>query len=108
MIAKHPKRRPPGRQDRALPADLVPILEDLRVGLRRRAARRRRARAGVATALSTILLAAVGITTAGRMTDATAAGAPGAAMVLLDECGSGLSCWPRDLNLPKHRDYRDR
>jgi hypothetical protein len=91
-----------------LPSDLVPILDDLRVGLRRRAARRRRARAGAATALTTILLAGVGLTTAGRMADAGAAGAPGAAMVLLDECTDGLSCWPRDVNLPKHRSYRDR
>ena len=91
-----------------LPADLVPILDDLRVGLRRRAARRRRLRAGAATAVSTLLLAGVGLATAGRMTDAGAAGAPGAATVLLHDCGNGLSCWPGDVNLPKHRSYRDR
>jgi hypothetical protein len=90
------------------PADLVPILDDLRVGLRRRAARRRRARAGAATALTTLLLAGVGLSTAGRMADAGAAGAPGAARVLLEDCRDGLSCWRGDVNLPKHRSYRDR
>ena len=90
-----------------LPSDLVPILDDLRVGLRRRAARRRRARAGVATAVSTLLLAGVGVTTASRMADAGAAGAPGAAVVLYG-CTDGLSCRPGDVNLPKHRSYRDR
>ena len=91
-----------------LPTDLVPILDDLNVGLERRAARRRRARAGAATALTTLLLAGVGVTTAGRMADAGAPGASGAAMVLLDECVDGLSCWRTDVNLPKHRSYRDR
>ncbi len=91
-----------------LPPDLIPILDDLRVGLRRRAARRRRARAGAATVLSTLLLAGVGISTAGRMADAGAAGSAGAAMVLLHDCRDGLSCWTGDVNLPKHRSYRDR
>ena len=91
-----------------LPADLVPILDDLRVGLQLRAARRRRARAGAATALTTLLIAGVGISTAGRMADAGAAGAPGAAVVLLDDCNVSLSCWPDDVNLPKHRSYRVR
>jgi hypothetical protein len=108
VIAKHPRSRPPGRQGRGhLPTDLVPILDDLRVGLRRRAARRRRARAGAATALTSLLLAGVGITTAGRMADAGAAGPPGAALVLYG-CAEGLACWPDDVNLPKHRSYRDR
>ena len=91
-----------------LPADLVPILDDLRVGLRRRAAHRRRVRAGAATALTTVVLAAIGLNTAGRMADAGAAGSPGAATVLLHDCVDGLSCWPSDVNLPKHRSYRDR
>lgn len=90
-----------------LPTDLVPILEDLRVGLRRRAARRRRARAGAATVLSTLLLVAAGIATAGRMADAGAAGAPGAALVLYG-CTSGLGCGPGDVNLPKHRSFEAR
>ena len=90
-----------------LPNDLVPILEDLRVGLRRRAARRRRARAGAATVLSTLLIAGVGFSTAGRLADAGVAGAPGAATVLYG-CASGLSCGPADVNLPKHRSFQDR
>ena len=90
-----------------LPPDLVPILEDLRVGLRRRAARRRRARAGAATALSTLLIAGVGISTAGRIADGGAAGSPGAATVLYG-CSSGLSCGLADVNLSKHRSFQDR
>lgn len=92
---------------RPLPPDLVPILDDLRVGLRRRAARRRRARAGAATALTTLLLAGVGISTAGRIADAGATGPSSAASVLYG-CADGLACWRGDVNLPKHRDYRDR
>ena len=91
----------------SLPPDLLPILEDLRVGLRRRAARRRRARAGAATALTTLLIAGVGISTAGRIADAGATGAPGAATVLYG-CASGLACWSHDVNLPKHRSFHDR
>jgi hypothetical protein len=106
VIAKH-STGPPGRDRRALPPDLVPILDDLRVGLRRRTARRRRARAGAATALSTLLIVGVGISTAGRIADAGATGAPGAATVLYG-CASGLSCEPRDVNLSKQRSYRDR
>ncbi len=98
----------------SLPADLVPILEDLRVGLRRRAAHRRRARAGAATVLTTLLLAGVGVSTAERLAGAGGAGAPGSAPVTffaqdsLYGCAEGLACWPSDVNLPKHRDYRDR
>lgn len=91
----------------SLPPDLVPILEDLREGLRVRAARRRRARAGAATVLSTLLIAALGITTAGRIADAGAAGSAGAATVLYG-CSSGLSCGPSDVNLPKHRSFEAR
>lgn len=87
-----------------LPADLVPILDDLRAGLRRRAARRRRARAGAATVLSTLLIAGLGVSTAGRLADAGAAGAPGAATVLYG-CASGLSCGPADVKVSKHRSF---
>jgi hypothetical protein len=90
-----------------LPADLVPILDDLRVGLRRRSARRRRARAGAATVLSTLLIAGVGVSTMGRIADAGAAGSASAATVLYG-CEEGLSCWPGDVNLSKHRSFRDR
>jgi hypothetical protein len=96
-----------------LPTDLVPILEDLRVGLRRRAAHRRRARAGAATVLSTVLLAVVGVSTAERLAGAGTPGSAGAASVAfapdgLYGCSEGLPCWPGDVKLPKHRDYRDR
>jgi hypothetical protein len=97
-----------------LPSDLVPILEDLRVGLRRRAALRRRARAGAATVLTTVLLAGIGISTAERLAGAGSAGTAGAATVTffaqdsLYGCSEGLACWPADVNLPKHRSYRDR
>jgi hypothetical protein len=90
-----------------LPADLLPMFEDLKVGLRRRAARRRRARAGAATVLSTLLIAGLGISTAGRIADAGGTGAMSAATVLYG-CSEGLSCWSGDVNLSKHRSYRDR
>jgi hypothetical protein len=100
-----------------LPADLVPILDDLRAGLRRRAAVRRRLRATAATGLSTILLAGLGVSTAERMADPGRAGAVGGAPVTLFAadglygCAEGLACWPAGrerLNVPKHRSYRDR
>lgn len=96
-----------------LPPDLVPILEDLRVGLSRRGARRRRLRAGAATALSTLLLAVVGVSTAERLAGAGSTAPAGAGSVTmfaadgLYGCADGLACWPGDVNLPKHRSYPD-
>jgi hypothetical protein len=95
----------------------MPILDDLRAGLRRRAALRRRLRATAATGVSTLLLAAVGVSTAERMADAgraTASGGAPIAMFAADGlygCADGLACWPsgaEQLNVPKHRSYRDR
>ena len=97
------------------PADLAPILDDLRTGLRRRASRRRRARAGAATALSTLLLAGVVVGAAERFTagpDGAAAGATASAAFFAPDglygCAEGLACWPQDVNLSKHRSFQDR
>ena len=93
------------------------ILDDLRVGLRRRAIRRRRIRATAATAVSTALIAVVGVTTAQRVAESGSAGAVGAASIQLFAadglygCSDGLACWPQQaeqVNLPKHRSYPDR
>jgi hypothetical protein len=100
-----------------LPADLKPILDDLQAGLRRRAAHRRRLRATAATGLSTLLLVGLGVSTAERMAGAGRASAAGGAPIAmfaadgLYGCADGLACWPNggdQLNLPKHRSYRDR
>lgn len=93
------------------------ILDDLRAGLRRRAARRRRIRATAATAVSTAVIAVVGVTTAQRVAGTGSAGTVGAGSVQLFAadglygCSDGLACWPQrgeQLNVPKHRSYPER
>ena len=88
-------------------AHLELILDDLRAGLRHRAAaRRRRARAAgatatTATALTLALLAAAPLVT---HTQPAAAGSGTLTARLLagDTCPDGLACLPRpEINLPK-------
>lgn len=80
------------------------ILDDLKVGLRQRAARRRRTRA-TATVLSSAAMAVVALTSVGSLAEhaPASAGAAGAAgwLVATEDCGQGAACW--DLNLPKDR-----
>ena len=70
-----------------VPSDLEPILDDLRVGLRRRARRRRRRRAAGAT-VAAAAAAAIFLVGAGPQRDPADVAAPAAAA---RECGSALA-----------------
>jgi hypothetical protein len=85
------------------------ILDDLRVGLERRAARRRRRRAAGATVLTSLALAAVGVSAVGVVAETapTSTSSSTAAVRLLagEDCTT-LACWPADpssLNVHKQR-----
>lgn len=84
------------------------ILDDLRVGLARRAARRRRARAAGATALTSIALAAVAVGSIGVVAETapSPSSSPSVAsrLIVSDDC-QDLACWPgaAELNVPKQQ-----
>jgi len=76
------------------------ILADLRQGLRRRAAHRRRARTAAASFATAAALAAVGVSTVGLLAEtgppARAASDGAAARLISDGCpeaGTALVCW---------------
>jgi hypothetical protein len=90
-------------------AVLEAILDDLQAGLRRRAARRRRARTAGATVLTSAALLAVGISTAGMMARPESAPAYGggitAARLITGEACMAGPCWasPAQLKAAKER-----
>lgn len=84
------------------------ILDDLRVGMARRAARRRRVRAAGATALTSLALVAAGVgalSFAGQTSATSGSSSTVAAHLITSDDCTVLACWHADasLNVPKQR-----